>query len=103
MDTTWQKGQKHMKERRNEDLRIAEPIRRVAKSEKEQSVYHRAVPRSYTMLPNDPKHDDAEVVVVELNEIVVSNTISPLCFRLARESGHKTTTTKLMAGGSGST
>ncbi|WMV25035.1 hypothetical protein MTR67_018420 [Solanum verrucosum] len=28
--------------------------------EKEQSAYHRAVPRSSTMSPNDPKHDDAQ-------------------------------------------
>ncbi|WMV24622.1 hypothetical protein MTR67_018007, partial [Solanum verrucosum] len=28
--------------------------------EKEQSACHRAVPRSSTMSPNDPKHDDAE-------------------------------------------
>ncbi|WMV37903.1 hypothetical protein MTR67_031288, partial [Solanum verrucosum] len=27
---------------------------------REQSVYHREVPRSNTMSPNDPEHDDAE-------------------------------------------
>ncbi len=41
--------------------------------------------------------------MVELNEIVVANTISPLCFWLARERGRKTKTTKLIAGGIGST
>ncbi|KAG5609725.1 hypothetical protein H5410_021006, partial [Solanum commersonii] len=35
--------------------------------------------------------------VVEINEIIVANTISPLCFRLAQERGRKTKTTKLMA------
>ncbi|KAG5615533.1 hypothetical protein H5410_015357, partial [Solanum commersonii] len=43
------------------------------------------------------------VVVVELNEIVVANTISALCFWLARERGRKTKTTKLIACGSGLT
>ncbi|KAG5586508.1 hypothetical protein H5410_046942 [Solanum commersonii] len=37
------------------------------------------------------------MVVVELNEIVVANTISPLCFLLAQERGRKTKITKLMA------
>ncbi|KAG5575471.1 hypothetical protein H5410_055605 [Solanum commersonii] len=66
------KEQRQLKERRNEDLSIAEPIRRVAKSvlspegkdqiggEKEQSVYRLAIPRSSTMSPNDPKRDDAK-------------------------------------------
>ncbi|KAG5571234.1 hypothetical protein H5410_061000 [Solanum commersonii] len=36
-------------------------------------------------------------VVVELNEIVVVNMISHLCFWLARERGRKIKTTKLMA------
>ncbi|KAG5598962.1 hypothetical protein H5410_030332 [Solanum commersonii] len=69
-----------LKERRNEDLRIAEPIQRFTErsyltfcssvrsperkdqisGEKEQSVCHRAVPRSSTMFPNDKKHDDDE-------------------------------------------
>ena len=40
---------------------------------------------------------------MELNEIVVANTISPLCVRLARERGRKTKTTKLIASGIGST
>ncbi|KAG5632089.1 hypothetical protein H5410_003806, partial [Solanum commersonii] len=47
-------------------------------------VYRRAVPQS---------------IVVELNKIVVANTILPLCFWLARERGCKTKTTKLMADG----
>ncbi|WMV18698.1 hypothetical protein MTR67_012083 [Solanum verrucosum] len=69
---------------------------------KEQSVNHREVSRSSTMSPNDPGHDDAEVVVDELNEVVVANIISNMCFRLARERGRKTKTTKLMACASGS-
>jgi len=43
------------------------------------------------------------VVVDEFNEFVVANTSLFMCFRLARERGRKTKTTKLMAGGSGST
>ncbi|KAG5631945.1 hypothetical protein H5410_003662 [Solanum commersonii] len=42
-------------------------------------------------------------IVVELNKIVVANTISPLCFQLAQERGRKTKTTKLMADGIGLT
>ncbi|KAG5611717.1 hypothetical protein H5410_022998, partial [Solanum commersonii] len=41
--------------------------------------------------------DGSPIVVVELNEIVVANTILPLCFQLARDRGRKTKTTKLMA------
>ncbi|KAG5619639.1 hypothetical protein H5410_004857, partial [Solanum commersonii] len=37
------------------------------------------------------------IVVVDLNEIVVINTISPLYFWLSRERGRKTKITKLMA------
>ncbi|KAG5620028.1 hypothetical protein H5410_005246 [Solanum commersonii] len=37
------------------------------------------------------------IIVVEVNEIVVANTISSLSFWLARERGRKTKTTKLMA------
>ncbi|KAG5631204.1 hypothetical protein H5410_002921, partial [Solanum commersonii] len=36
-------------------------------------------------------------LLVKPNEIVITNMISPLCFRLARERGRKTKTTKLMA------
>ncbi|KAG5619640.1 hypothetical protein H5410_004858 [Solanum commersonii] len=73
-------GQRQLKERKSEDLRIAEPIRHIPTgpilafcsselslegkdqigSEKEQLACHRAVSRSSTILPNDPKHKDAE-------------------------------------------
>ena len=43
------------------------------------------------------------VVVYEINGDVVSNTVPPLSFRLVRERGRKTKTTKLMAGVIGST
>ncbi|KAG5631184.1 hypothetical protein H5410_002901 [Solanum commersonii] len=63
--------------------------------------------RSRLTTPNDPlQHKSLKTIntfVVELNEIVVANTISPLCFRLARERSRKTKTTKLMASGIGST
>ncbi|KAG5586057.1 hypothetical protein H5410_046491, partial [Solanum commersonii] len=132
------KEQKQLKERTNEDLRIAELIRRVAKrsylafcssvlsperkdqidGEKEQSACRRAVSRkqdgdeasqrvdcqvdrrSRLTAPNDPlQHKFLKTIntlVVELNEIVAANTISPLCFWLAQERGRKTKTTKLM-------
>ncbi|KAG5572701.1 hypothetical protein H5410_062467 [Solanum commersonii] len=47
-----------LKERKNKDLGIVEPIRRIDKrvlsSPFALSAYRRAVPRSCTMLPNDP-------------------------------------------------
>lgn len=36
------------------------------------------------------------VVMDEINELVLENIISYMCFRLARERGHETTTTNLM-------
>ncbi|KAG5576566.1 hypothetical protein H5410_056700 [Solanum commersonii] len=66
------KEQRQLKEQRNEDLRIAEPIRQIAKSvlsperndqisgEKERLACHRAVLQSSTTSPNDPKNDDAK-------------------------------------------
>ncbi|KAG5631574.1 hypothetical protein H5410_003291, partial [Solanum commersonii] len=92
--------------------------------EKELSAYHRAVlieqdgdeayqrvdrrvdQRSRLTTPNDPLHHRFLKTIIlveialELNEIVVPNTILPLCFRLARERGRETKTTKLMVGGS---
>ncbi|KAG5631678.1 hypothetical protein H5410_003395, partial [Solanum commersonii] len=61
------KEERQLKERRNEDLRIAEPIRVRSlerkdqiDGENEQSACRQSVPQSSTMSPNDPKHDDVE-------------------------------------------
>ncbi|WMV46434.1 hypothetical protein MTR67_039819 [Solanum verrucosum] len=71
---------KERKERKNEGLRIVESTWPVAEGShfafcssvlspeekdqvggnKKQSAHHRAVPRSSTMPPNEPKHDDVE-------------------------------------------
>uniref|UniRef100_M1DIK7 Polyprotein protein n=1 Tax=Solanum tuberosum TaxID=4113 RepID=M1DIK7_SOLTU len=54
------------------------------------------------LLSRSTQHS-ATFVVYELNGDVVANTISSLYFRLARERGRKIKTTKLIAGGIGST
>ncbi|KAG5589948.1 hypothetical protein H5410_040462 [Solanum commersonii] len=59
-------------------------------------------------MPNDPlQHKSMKtintMVMDELNEVVVANIISYMCFWLARERGRKTKTTKLMTSASGST
>ncbi|KAG5631208.1 hypothetical protein H5410_002925, partial [Solanum commersonii] len=115
---TWtlliKKEQRQLKEQRNEVLRIVQHVWRVAKrsypcllfqiEQDGDKTYQRAVRRvnrrSQLTTPNDPLlyrfFKTINTLMVELNEIVVANTISPLCFRLARERGRKTKTTKLM-------
>ncbi|KAG5632262.1 hypothetical protein H5410_003979 [Solanum commersonii] len=80
MDTTWKKGTKRLKRRRKKVMRITYCIGEspnglnLARSssvlspegkyqvgnEKEKSARRRTVPRSSTISPNDPEHEDAE-------------------------------------------
>ncbi|KAG5590913.1 hypothetical protein H5410_041427, partial [Solanum commersonii] len=100
--------QRQLKERRNEDLRIVEPIPVLSLKEKIKLAVKRSSPRvteqfrkavlCRLMIQNTMMlKDRARRNCGGTYEIVVANTISPLCFWLARERGRKTKTTKLMA------
>ncbi|KAG5599765.1 hypothetical protein H5410_031135, partial [Solanum commersonii] len=105
---------KGLKRRRNESLRIVE-------SNLASSRIDMHCPLFYTVSPNEPKYEDVEGkalkrVLWRLDErsssspvgsgsslfffrslIQVKNTKPPMCFRLAREGGRETKTTRLMA------
>ncbi|KAG5631606.1 hypothetical protein H5410_003323 [Solanum commersonii] len=65
--------------------------------ERAQSTCRGIVLRSGIMSPNDTEHVDAEVFLVEFNKFIVANIGLFMCFRLARERGRGTKTTRLMA------
>ncbi|KAG5585156.1 hypothetical protein H5410_045590 [Solanum commersonii] len=82
MDTTWQEGTRLLKERRNEGLKITETSWRVANRPRDRLLFQCVDPSRERSIPN---------------------RISSLCIWLARKRGRKTKTTKLIAGGIGST
>ncbi|KAG5631853.1 hypothetical protein H5410_003570 [Solanum commersonii] len=98
----WNKTAKKTKKRRAEDsLMHSASHRRMRKSSRQELKGDETDQRAGCRVHRQSRLTAS--ILVELDKIVVTNTISPLCFRLTRERGRKNKTTKLMIGGIGST